>query len=339
MQERPAADNRLQALKNWMQTLSEAKEYDLESLAPASSDASFRRYFRVQGKAGTAILMDAPPPQEDIGPFLKVDRLMLEAGLNVPRILASDSSQGFILMTDLGRETYLDVLNETNAPELFDAATDALVRWQLASKEGVLPAYDRAVLRREVDLFPTWYIAKHCAHALTERETARLEGVFNVVLANNLAQPRVFVHRDFMPRNLMVSNPNPGVLDFQDALMGPITYDIASLMRDAFLSWPEPMQLDITIRYWEKARKAGLPVNPDFGSFWHDVDAMALQRHLKVLGIFARINYRDGKPKYLADTPRFVQYVRTIADRYEAYTPLLKLMDVLEEDLAKKGAR
>lgn len=325
------ADERLEQLKIW---LSKASSYGLElgSLQPASADASFRRYFRISGGDGkTFIVMDAPPQKEPIDSFLLVDALMHEAGLNAPVIYEKDQAQGFILMSDLGRETYLNVINEENAFSFMDAATDALVKWQSISREGVLPNYDEAVLRRELGLFPEWYVGRHRNVTLNEKQVGILKRTFDAVVANNLTQARVFVHRDFMPRNLMVSDPMPGILDFQDALMGPVSYDIASLMRDAFISWDESFTLDVTICYWEKARKAGIPVPSDFGDFWRDVEWMGIQRHLKVLGIFARINYRDGKPKYLADTPRFIHYVRQTANRYDELKPINWLLDQIEE--------
>lgn len=330
-------DERLTALCQWLGKQNAVIGIDLSTIAPASADASFRRYFRVQGNDKTFIVMDAPPQKEPIASFLKVDALMKQAGLNVPEILASDETEGFVLMSDLGRETYLDVLNEDNAARLMDAATDALVKWQLASKPGVLPEYDHAVLRREIDLFPEWYVGKHRGYTMTDKQNRIIEAVYEKIIAACLAQPKVFVHRDFMPRNLMVSDPMPGVLDFQDALYGPVTYDIASLMRDAFISWGESFVLDVTIRYWDKARRAGIPVAQDFGEFWRDVEWMGMQRHLKVLGIFARINYRDGRSKYLEDTPRFLHYVRETANRYHELKPINWLLDQFEEQKTKVG--
>ena len=301
------------------------------SLAPASADASFRRYFRVTLADATLIVMDAPPEYEDCRPFVQVAGLMSAAGLNVPAILAQDLAQGFLLLSDLGSTTYLAALNDDNADALFRDATNALIRWQLASREGVLPLYDEALLRRELDLFPEWYLQRHLGFELDVRQRQSLEAVFRLILANNLAQPRTYVHRDFMPRNLMLTDPNPGVLDFQDAVYGPITYDVASLFKDAFVSWDEQRVLDWTIRYWERARLAGLPVNSDFGEFYRDCEWMGLQRHLKVLGIFARICHRDGKPAYVKDTPRFLGYVRAVAGRYASLSPLLRLLDQLAD--------
>ena len=318
---------RLDALDAWLGRALEGAPFTRE---PASADASFRRYFRVFTGDRTLIAMDAPPPQEDCRPFVRIAAMLRAAGLNAPEVFAQDCDQGFLLLTDLGRKTYLQVLGADNADGLFRDAIAALVRWQLASREGELPSYDEKLLRRELDLFPDWYVARHRGIELNVRQREALEGVFRTVLDSNLAQPRVYVHRDFMPRNLMVSVPNPGVIDFQDAVHGPIGYDIACLLRDAFISWDEERVIDWTIRYWESARKAGLPVRADFADFWREVEWMGLQRHLKVLGIFARINYRDGKPAYLRDTPRFIGYVRHTAHRYRELQPLARLIDEIE---------
>ncbi|HEX7952399.1 MAG TPA: phosphotransferase [Burkholderiales bacterium] len=299
------------------------------SLAPASADASFRRYFRVALPDRTLIVMDAPPGQEDCRPFVHVAGLMAAAGLHVPAILAQDLAHGFLLLSDLGSTTYLAALDDENADRLFRDAIAALVRWQLASREGVLPAYDEALLRRELDLFPDWYVRRHLGIELDASQREVLQTAFGRILANNLAQPKTYVHRDFMPRNLMVTEPNPGVLDFQDAVYGPISYDVASLFKDAFISWEEQRVLDWTIRYWEAAKRAGLPVHNDFGEFYRDCEWMGLQRHLKVLGIFARICHRDGKPAYIKDAPRFLVYVRAVAERYAQLSPLLRLLDQL----------
>ncbi|MGD9843059.1 MAG: aminoglycoside phosphotransferase family protein [Steroidobacteraceae bacterium] len=304
-----------------------ADELDITA---ASADASFRRYFRIRQDDKTFIVMDAPPDKEDVRPFVKVAKLLHAAGVHVPQVLAEDVANGYLLLTDLGAQTFLDVLNEDNADALFSTAIDALIQWQLASQPNVLPVYDDALLRRELSLFPDWYIAKHLQVALDSKQQTSLQTMFELIISTNLAQASVFVHRDYMPRNLMMSNPNPGVLDFQDAVYGPISYDVASLFRDAFISWPEAQVIDWAARYWERARDAGLPMPQDFGQFYRDLEWMGLQRHLKVLGIFARINYRDGKPKYLADTPRFINYVRQVGERYDALRPLMRLFDQLE---------
>jgi N-acetylmuramate 1-kinase len=320
-------DDRFRALDAWLRGALPGASFRLE---PASSDASFRRYFRVFLGGRTLIAMDAPPEREDSRPFVHVARLLREAGLSAPEIFALDFAKGFLLVSDLGTTSYLAALDESNVDALMGEATSALVRWQAASREGELPAYDEALLRREMSLFPDWYVARHLGVELDARQREAYEGVVRRVLARNLAEARVFVHRDFMPRNLMVSDPNPGILDFQDAVHGPVSYDVACLYRDAFISWDEERVLDGTIRYWERARRAGLPVPADFADFWADVEWMGVQRHLKVLGIFARLRYRDGKSGYLEDTPRFVGYVRHAASRYRELAPLGALLDELE---------
>lgn len=322
------ADDRRASLERWLARQLAGARF---ALAPASEDASFRRYFRATLDDGsTYVVMDAPPDKEDCRPFVHVARLLEGAGVHAPRIHAQDLQSGFLLLGDLGTRTYLEALDEANATALFADAIDALVRWQLATRPGELPPYDEALLRREMSLFPEWYVARHRRIVLTEAQRDSLETIFRLLVGSALAQPSVYVHRDYMPRNLMVSEPNPGVLDFQDAVLGPITYDVVSLFRDAFLSWDEERVLDWSVRYWEKAKRAGLPVNADFGEFWRALEWMGLQRHLKVLGIFSRINYRDGKPKYLGDTPRFIGYARAVAKRYSALAPLLRLLDQIE---------
>jgi hypothetical protein len=322
-------DDRRLALDAWLGTALPGARFRLE---PASTDASFRRYFRVFPEgAASLIAMDAPPQLEDSSRFVKVACLLHRAGLNAPRILAQDLRQGFLLVTDLGTTSYIAMLREgRDVDRLFGDATTALVRWQQASREGELPAYDAALLARELALFPDWYVARHLGLELTAAQRESLEAVFRLVLARNLAEPRVFVHRDFMPRNLMVCEDNPGILDFQDAVHGPISYDVACLFRDAFVSWDEERVLDGTIRYWEKARRAGLPVRADFAEFWRDVEWMGLQRHLKVAGIFARLKHRDGKSGYVEDTPRFIGYIRHAVSRYGELAPLGRLLDELE---------
>lgn len=327
-------DARLEELHAWLSATLDGAY----ALAPASADASFRRYFRVSTESGTCIAMDAPPPREDCRPFVNVAALMQAAGVHVPRILAQDLARGFLLLTDLGSTTYLAALDAQNADALFEDALASLIKWQLASRPGELPPYDEALLRREVDLFPEWYVRAHLGATLPRDLERTLAETVALVVRNNLAQPRVYVHRDYMPRNLMLSEPNPGVLDFQDAVYGPITYDVVSLFRDAFVSWDEERVLDWTAHYWERARRAGLPVDPDFGAFYRDLEWMGLQRHLKVLGIFARICYRDGKPDYLADTPRFVGYVRSVCGRYDELRGLLRVFDALERRQPAAGS-
>src|SRR5688572_13984397 len=317
-------DKRRAELSRWLAARFPGKHL---SLTPASEDASFRRYFRVALEdGGSLIAMDAPPDKEDCRPFVQVAQLLRAAGINAPEVHAQDLAQGFLLLADLGTRSYLQELTAQNAAQLFSDATDALVKWQLASRPGELPPYDEALLRRELNLFPEWYVQKHLGRTVSQ-ET--LEAIFALLVKSALAQPAVYVHRDYMPRNLMVCEPNPGVLDFQDAVFGPITYDPVCLVRDAFISWEEERVLDWSARYWEKAKRAKLPVDADFGEFWRAFEWMGLQRHLKVLGIFARLNYRDGKPKYLADTPRFVNYALSVSKRYRELGPLARLLDEL----------
>ncbi|MGV3627547.1 MAG: aminoglycoside phosphotransferase family protein [Betaproteobacteria bacterium] len=336
MKPSPAAgrDERLELLRAWLAGPLAGAAF---SLAPASADASFRRYFRVTLDSATRIVMDAPPQREDCRPFVQVAQLMRDAGLHVPEVLAADLDQGFLLLTDLGDTTYLKALNENNAAALFGDAISALIAWQRASRPGVLPPYDRALLQREMDLFPEWYVGRHLGITLSDAQRATLAGINQLLADSALAQPAVYVHRDYMPRNLMLSEPNPGVLDFQDAVYGPISYDVASLFRDAFISWPEERVIDWAVRYWEQAKRAHLPVDADFGEFYRSLEWMGLQRHLKVLGIFARICYRDGKPAYLEDAPRFLAYAHAVCARYVALKPLAQLLDELEQRAPQVG--
>ncbi len=315
-------------------------------IAPASADASFRRYFRLTlPDSSTRILMDAPPAQEDCRPFIKVAGLLAKAGLPAPRVLDQDLEQGFLLLTDLGRIGYLEALNAdlSLADTLIRPVLDALVCWQLASTPATLPPYDGALLRRELELFPEWFIGRHLGVALDDSEKLMLERTFRYLINSALNQPKVFVHRDFMPRNLMLMESEqtlvPALIDFQDAVYGPITYDVVSLFRDAFISWDEEQEIDWVVRYWEKARAAGLPVREDFGDFWREYELMGLQRHLKVLGIFCRLKYRDGKDKYLEDLPRFMRYAKKTASRYLPLKPLLNLLDKLDGHTEQIGYR
>nr|WP_277346248.1 phosphotransferase [Solimonas marina] len=296
--------------------------------APASADASFRRYFRVRDGAHSWIVMDAPPERENCEPFIQISGLLLDAGLHAPQVLAQDLERGYLLLSDLGRQTFLHVIDADNADALMSDAIDALVRWQGASRPGVLPPYDAALLQRELSLFPDWYVARHLRTTLSDVQVAALAGVGQRLVESALAQPRVYVHRDYMPRNLMISDPNPGVIDFQDAVEGPLAYDVVCLFKDAFLSWPAARVDAWRAQYVERARAAGLPV-PDDATFARQFDWMGVQRHLKVIGIFARICYRDGKPHYLDDVPRFIGYVREVAGRYPELAPLLRLFDEL----------
>ncbi|MBI3230509.1 MAG: phosphotransferase [Burkholderiales bacterium] len=336
----PPLDARLHAIQTWLTTPSMAEfGLNLASLRPASKDASFRRYFRLDSEThGSLIVMDAAPPQENVTKFVKLAQLFSLCKLSVPQIFAQELEQGFLLLADFGETSYLHQLNADTAHRLYLDAIDALILLQVHSRPDVLPEYDRPFLLRELQLFPEWFIGKHLQFSLNEKQQKDLDKVFDVILANNMAQAQVFVHRDFHSRNLMVlQNGNPGILDFQDAVFGPITYDLASLLRDAYVQWDEEMVLDWVIRYWEKAKRANLPVNPDIDAFYRDFEFMGLQRHLKILGIFCRLNYRDGKNMYLHDLPLVLEYVRKTANRYTDLKPLLRLMDVLENKQVQVG--
>jgi N-acetylmuramate 1-kinase len=307
------------------------------SLRAASSDASFRRYLRVDGAgAASFIVMDAPPPLEDVRPFVAVAALLHGAGLNAPRVIEQDAAAGFLLLADLGSQPYLATLERHVAAgemQAVDAlmrdAIAALVQWQLRGDASGLPPYDDALLRRELALFPEWCVAREHGVVWTADQQSQWAAACDLLVRAALAQPTVAVHRDYMPRNLMVAEPNPGILDFQDAVRGPITYDVASLLRDAFISWDEAQEIDWAVRYWESARRAGLPVPDDFGDFWRQLEWMGLQRHLKVLGIFCRLKHRDTKPGYSADLPRFFTYAHKVATRYQGLGPLARLLEPL----------
>lgn len=309
----------------------------LEDIVAASEDASFRRYFRVTWSGGSLIAMDAPPGQEDCRPFVEVARLFRDAGANVPEIVAEDLARGFLLLTDFGSTTYLAALAAGDADRLYGDALDALIRIQRASRPGVLPDYDRALLEREVGLFPQWYAARHLGCGLNARQAEAWTQVTGDLIAHNLAEPRVYVHRDYHVRNLMLTRPNPGILDFQDAVFGPISYDLVSLLKDAYIEWPEERVLDWAIRYWEKARAARLPVAADFADFYRDFEWMGVQRHLKVLGIFARLYHRDGKARYLADLPLVLRYLERTVARYRRLAPLARLLDELHGRARQTG--
>ncbi|MDR2450802.1 MAG: phosphotransferase [Candidatus Accumulibacter sp.] len=324
-------------LRAWLDRLFPRQEIGIE---PASADASFRRYFRVTLAGGeTRIVMDAPPGREDCRPFLRVARLFRDAGAHVPEVFAEDPEQGFLLLSDLGEATYLDALGADSAPTLYRDANAALIAIQRASRPGVLPEYDRALLARELALFPDWYLARHLGLTLEADQATALTGVFEALIANTLAQPKVFVHRDYHSRNLMAVDgawpENPGILDFQDAVHGPITYDPVSLYRDAYIVWEEERELDFVIRYWAAARRAGLPVDADFDAFYRDYEWMGAQRQLKVLGIFARLFHRDGKDAYLKDMPRVMAHLRRTSRRYRALAPLARLLDQLDKHEAQ----
>ncbi|TDR31560.1 aminoglycoside phosphotransferase family protein [Hydromonas duriensis] len=333
-------DERVNALAQWLKTLPADFQIQHDTLSVASADASFRRYFRVQSSRSThpsLIIMDAPPAHEDCKPFIHVAELFGRSGVNVTHILAQDLTQGFLLLSDLGAATYLSVLDNDlkQADGLYRDALSALVRLQKASTPDELPMYDRERLLNEMLLFPQWYLGVHKNYPLTDAQTAQLTRIYNVLLDNNLAQSQVWVHRDYHSRNLMVVNGhNPGILDFQDAVYGPITYDLVSLLRDAYIEWDEAQQIDWLVRYWEQARAEGLAVPTAFDDFYRDFEFMGLQRHLKVLGIFARLYHRDGKSGYLKDLPLVLKYTRQVAARYREFAPLLHILDAVADDAA-----
>ncbi len=333
-------DDRQQQLNAWLTMALQQAGF---TLTTASADASFRRYFRAHLPSEylghkTLIAMDAPPPQEDCSPFVKVAKLLLDAGLNVPQVIAQDLEQGFLLLSDLGDDTYLTQLNAQSAPKLYQDATNALIKMQIASKPDVLPSYDEALLTREMQLFPDWYVVKHLNTTLNNEQQAVLNNTFAVLNQNILAQGQVYVHRDYHSRNLMITQEsNPGILDFQDAVYGAITYDLVSLLKDAYISWEEEQIIDWAVRYWQSAKKAGLPVPDDFSEFYRDFEWMGAQRHIKVLGIFARLCHRDGKDAYLKDMPLVMHYLRKVCERYVELRPMLRLLNQLENVKPQEG--
>ena len=334
----PDQDVRLQHLETWLNeqlpALFTAQGWGAippATLTAASSDASFRRYFRWQGGDRTFIVMDAPPPQENCKPFVDIAALLNKSGINVPKIYAEDLTQGFLLLNDLGQKTWLDVLDADNADALFADALDALLAFQQLPMDAPLPSYDVALLRRELELFPEWYVARELGIEFDPEQQAMWQRVSDLLINSALEQPKVLVHRDYMPRNLMLSEPNPGVLDFQDAVYGPVTYDVTSLFKDAFLSWPEDRVQGWLKLYWDKAQALGIPVQDDFAAFVRASDLMGVQRHLKVIGIFARICHRDGKPRYLADVPRFFAYIEAVLSRRPELAELGQLLTSLKQ--------
>ena len=304
------------------------------SLSPASSDASFRRYFRWQAGERTFIVMDAPPPQEDCRPFVRMAELLAEAGVHVPQVLLADLPRGFLLLTDLGRQTYLDVISADNADALFEDALQALVAFQRLPRPAEFAEYDRALLARELQLFPDWYVARELRTEFSTAQQQAWARICDLLIDSALAQPQVLVHRDYMPRNLMLSTPNPGVLDFQDAVWGPVTYDVTSLFKDAFLSWPQARVETWLQRYYQLAGEAGIALPSSFAEFQRASDLMGVQRHLKVIGIFARICHRDGKPKYLGDVPRFFAYIDEVLSRRPELVELGQLLAQLRQSTA-----
>jgi len=350
-----SAEQRNTQLVHWLKTFQAPYGIDFSRPAtPVSSDAGVRRYYRLacQGPHGTSLIAaDTPLPPQQNQAFVDIASQFEKAGVHAPRVFEADCQQGFMLMTDLGETTYLQALTALRhdpdtvpdtAQSLFTDAIDTLVRLQQinpASLKNGLPRYDAALMQRELALFPDWYIERHLGVAISPAMRAVLDTVFSTIIAHvSDVQPHVFVHRDFMPRNLMVGSPhkpNPGVIDFQDAVIGPVTYDLVSLFRDAFISWKEDFQRHFIQQYLTKAQKAGVPVNQSLDDFYQQYEWMGLQRHLKVLGIFARLKYRDGKPAYLEDAPRLLNYIRTVAQRYHALHPLIKVLDDIHHAAAR----
>lgn len=327
---------RRQQLQSWIAAEFPGRPFEL---APASADASFRRYFRLTftDDPVSLIVMDAPPSHEDCRPYIKVAELFGATGVHVPKVIRQNLEQGFLLLSDLGSTTYLDALTKDNAHNLYAEALGALMSIQASSQHSVLPEYDRELLMRELELFPVWYVSRHKGITLTEQQTAQLYEVFDRIVDMNLAEPKVYVHRDYHSRNLMVSAPNPGVLDFQDAVYGPMTYDLASLFKDAYIHWEEDFTLDLLARYWETARELGLPVRADFAEFHRDYEWMGVQRHIKVLGIFARLCHRDGKDGYLKDMPLVLHYLRKACERYGELRPLLRILEETDPTVTEVG--
>ncbi len=315
---------RNETLKQWLAAQLDGEPF---TLAPASSDASFRRYWRLTHASGTLIAMDAPPAVEDCGRYADLARRFRAIGLNTPEIHAEDREQGFLLISDLGDRVYLSQLNDQTADALYADALEALAIIQSRGPLDGLPLYDADFLRRELGLFREWFLEAHLGLRLDADERAMLDHVDDVLIASALEQPQVCVHRDFHSRNLMLTaTANPGVLDFQDAVVGPLTYDLVSLLRDCYIVWPAARVRDWALGYRQRARQSGLLAEEDAGRFLRWFDLMGLQRHLKVCGIFARLNLRDGKPHYLDDLPLTLDYVRDVAGRYAELDGLSRLL-------------
>jgi aminoglycoside/choline kinase family phosphotransferase len=320
------ADPRLQALERWIAGLPGPPA---ERIAPASADASFRRYFRVHRGGGTQVAMDAPPERESLDAWLRVVRILAATGVHVPDVIAVDTEQGFVLMDDLGRQHYLEALGQgADAEPLYADAVDALVRMQSGdpAEAAELPSYDRELLARELELFPEWFLGRHLSLSPDAGERAAIAAAFDFLCDEALAQPVVLVHRDYHSRNLLVrADGNPGIVDFQDAVRGAITYDLVSLLKDCYVVWPSRRLLGWLDRYRGKAIAAGLDAGRDREEFLRWFDRMGLQRHLKVLGIFARLWHRDGKPGYLGDLPRVLDYALEVTaavpelEEFDAY--------------------
>lgn len=338
----PSTDSRYTTLKNWLVSIAHIGQLDVTTLEPASSDASFRQYYRLSTANGTAIVMDAPPQHEDCRPFVHVTGLLAQTGVVVPTILAQDIEQGFLLLSDLGRQTYFQAIQEgvddARLQRLYRGAIASLVSMQQGSTQG-LPSFDTTRLGEELGIFTQWYAHTHCQAVLTESEHDTLKNAFATLVHDNAGQPSVLVHRDYHSPNLMVGadDGQPGIIDYQDAVVGPLSYDIASLVMDARTTWEEAQQLDWAIRYWEAARAAGLPVPSDFADFHRAYEWMGLQRNLRILGVFARLSHRDNKHHYLDHIPRVNAYVRQVASRYGVFRPMLCILDRLDNVQVTSG--
>ena len=318
------SSKRLDLLKDW---LSKKLEIDF-SISTASSDASFRKYFRAKTLKNSFIVMDAPPQNESIEAFLKINKILNSIKVNVPDIYKEDMALGFILMQDFGSDTYLDVLNADNQKLLYSDSIESLIKMQKFVKKDLCQSYTQEILFNEMVLFIDWYLKKYKKIDLTNNENEKLLTCFETISKKVLSQERFFVHRDYHSRNLMnQKSNNPGILDFQDALVGPVTYDLISLLKDAYIEWDEEIVLDHAIRYWEKANTNKLITNLEFSTFYKDFECMGIQRHLKILGIFARLSIRDNKNQYLENIPLVEKYLMDATERYRDFHQLRNFLD------------
>ena len=321
-------DQRLEQLKVWLND----SGITYQDIAPASADASFRRYFRITNAESTYIIMDAPPEKEDCKPFIRIATILFDFGLNVPQILKQDLEQGFLLLNDLGTTVFLSELNNNSVDDMYTSAMNSLLQLQ-KNQTPDLPAYDETLLSNELALFPEWYLQKHLGITLNTQQTEILNHSFELLIKNALAQPQVCVHRDYHSRNLMVNKDKPdypGVIDFQDAVIGAVTYDLVSLLKDCYISWPREKVEEWVKYFYSEAESSGIISDVSFDEFLRWFDLMGLQRHLKVAGIFSRLYHRDGKDGYLNDIPLTMDYIYDVLKRYPEFKPLQKLLsDIL----------
>ena len=337
---------RLAQINHWLQADLKLQGYDIR---PASSDASFRRYFRISAGQGefssyhskTLIVMDAPPHREDTAPYMRIARMMADIGLHVPLVLEENKEQGFLLLSDLGATQYLAILNNGNVNQLYDDALAALLKLQRHDIKACadLPSYDRALLQRELNIFVEWYLQKHLGLRLSQQQELMINNSFEVLIESALQQPVVCVHRDYHSRNLMYTeHNNPGILDFQDAVTGPVTYDLASLLKDCYIAWPGEQVQNWALGYKETLEKNAVIAGVSNEQFMRWFDLMGAQRHLKATGIFARLDQRDGKPEYLNDIPRTLSYVVDVSGRYNELTELNRFLISIMPSLATQSA-